>query len=84
MSELAPPKPRYGAPCNGCGFCCAAERCKIGVALLGDGPGPCPGMRFKEGIFRCGVLEEAPPLAQPLIAYMLAIGRGCDAADPAS
>lgn len=29
--EVAPEKPEEGAPCNGCGFCCAAEPCGLAV-----------------------------------------------------
>lgn len=40
-------KPKFGAPCNGCGFCCRNEVCGLGKAVLGDDtPAPCPLMRF--------------------------------------
>ena len=29
----APPKPAEGAPCNGCGLCCLAEPCPLGVLV---------------------------------------------------
>jgi hypothetical protein len=38
-------------------------------------------MQFEAGRFYCGVLREAPPLLQPVIAYALGIARGCDADD---
>ena len=30
----APPKPPEGAPCNGCGLCCLAEPCPLGMLAL--------------------------------------------------
>lgn len=82
MQERAPEKPRYGSPCNGCGFCCAAEQCKLSVAVFGEVGAPCPGMQFESGRFFCGVLREAPADIQPLIAFTLGIGAGCDSDDP--
>lgn len=79
--EKAPEKPRFGSPCNGCGFCCAAEQCDISVQVFGAVGAPCPAMQFEAGRFYCGVLREAPAIVQPLIAYALGIGRGCDADD---
>jgi len=29
----APAKPPLGAPCNGCGVCCLAEPCPVGVLV---------------------------------------------------
>lgn len=80
--ETAPEKPAFGSPCNGCGFCCAAEQCEISLQVFGDVGAPCPAMQFEDGRFHCGVLRDAPPVVQPLIAYVLGIGRGCDADDP--
>lgn len=82
MFERAPEKPRKGAPCNGCGYCCAAERCLLAIEALGDGPGPCPAMQFEGARFYCGLLREAPGPLQPTIAFLLGIGHGCDADDP--
>lgn len=87
MSDTAPEKPPFGAPCNGCGVCCIAELCQIGSAAFGDIPGPCPALQFHHGRFWCGlVLAEYEGRRQgiielPLLEHTLAIGRGCDAED---
>jgi len=35
------PKPDFGAPCNGCGVCCASEPCPLGVLLSWRRRGRC-------------------------------------------
>lgn len=81
-STRALPKAPYGSPCNGCGFCCAAEVCAIGREAFGDVPAPCPGMLFDEGRFHCKlVLIESLSGMEPLLATVLGIGKGCDADD---
>lgn len=78
----APPKPRHGEPCNGCGLCCAAEVCEIGQMAFPGASAPCPGMLFDEGRFHCKlVLTEQMAGMEPLIARALGIGKGCDADD---
>ena len=80
--ERAPPKPRYGAPCNGCGLCCAAEVCAIGREAFGTTEAPCPGMMFNEGRFQCEmILIEQMAGMEPLLVQALGIGKGCDADD---
>lgn len=81
--ETAPEKPRKGEPCNGCGFCCAAEVCEIGLAAMGpDTQAPCPAMEFSEGRFWCGIVKAEDELGVfPLVRLMLGIGKGCDADD---
>ena len=39
-------KPPHGAACTSCGLCCLATRCRLSVLVYGDGPGPCPAVRF--------------------------------------
>jgi len=74
----APEKPEEGQKCNGCGFCCAAERCVPAILAIGDGPGPCPLMVFEEGRFWCGlVMLEKEKGLEPLVRNILGIGRGC-------
>ncbi len=76
--EHAPEKPNRGKPCNGCGFCCAAERCQAAVIAIGGGPGPCPLMNFHDGRFWCGLVEtEKAAGMEPIIAGVLGIGTGC-------
>lgn len=87
----APEKPRKGQTCNGCGFCCAAERCPIAIILIGEGPGPCPAMEFEGGRFWCGFLRNASRYTTAVPAgfddvfaasLMDYFGTGCDSEDP--
>ena len=56
----APAKPVPGAPCNGCGVCCLAEPCPLGVVLSGHRHGACKALRWSEAsaIYRCGAISE--------------------------
>lgn len=74
----APERPDDGQPCNGCGFCCAAELCDGAVMALGDVPAPCPLMTYHDGRFWCRLVEtEKQAGMEPLIAKALGIGTGC-------
>lgn len=88
----APPKPALGAACNGCGWCCAAEPCPLGVLVSRRRHGACAALVWHEPRSRygCGVLESPArhlPLlgwlprawAQRWVARWIAAGRGCDA-----
>jgi ABC-type thiamin/hydroxymethylpyrimidine transport system permease subunit len=75
-------KPSFGAPCNGCGLCCAEEVCGIGKIVHGDIQGPCPSLMFVGDRFRCAVvMTELVAGMPPKIAEALGIGKGCDAND---
>ncbi len=84
----APPKPATGQPCNGCGPCCAAEPCPLGMLLSRRRRGACAALRWSddEVTYRCGVLREPrrwlPWLpeswARRLARRWIAAGRGCD------
>lgn len=81
--ERAPEKPEKGQPCNGCGFCCAAELCYAAELALGDVPPPCPLMSFRDGRFWCHLVEtERAAGMEPLISKALGIGTGCCADGP--
>lgn len=85
--ELAPSKPREGERCNGCGYCCAAEVCEIGIGVFGkEQEAPCPAMRFVDGRFLCGVANEFPTtsLIGIYLKLRLGFGVGCDSADPST
>jgi hypothetical protein len=81
----APNKPKRGEPCNGCGYCCAAEVCEVGLALCGpETPAPCPLMEFDGAAFRCGAVrlaDEMSPAHGVLLRLKMGIGVGCDAND---
>lgn len=56
----APAKPGWGAPCNGCGVCCLAEPCPLGVLLSGRRHGSCRALRWDavEQRYLCGALTD--------------------------
>lgn len=92
IESHAPPKPKKGQPCNGCGFCCAAELCDLAIDR-GFQSAPCPAMEFFSGRFWCGlasnpmryipgVKEFAVEAIRALVADGLGFGHGCDTDDP--
>lgn len=56
----APAKPSEGAPCNGCGVCCLAQPCPLGMVLSGVRDGACKALRWQDhtGRYACGALSE--------------------------
>jgi hypothetical protein len=61
IQPLAAAKPPMGAPCNGCGLCCLAEPCPLGVLLSRSRMGPCKALQWVEDQrqYRCGALSGA-------------------------
>jgi hypothetical protein len=57
----APPLPQPGQPCNGCGVCCLAEPCPIGMLVSRRRHGACAALRWQgaSGRYVCGVLAAA-------------------------
>ncbi|MEY8877785.1 MAG: hypothetical protein AB9M60_14845 [Leptothrix sp. (in: b-proteobacteria)] len=87
----APDKPAPGAPCNGCGVCCLAEPCPLGVLVSGHRTGACSALEWDESTkrYRCGMvntpqqhlpgwLGPVAPLTRRLALRMIAAGSGCD------
>jgi hypothetical protein len=88
----APPKPSEGATCNGCGVCCAAEPCPLGVLISRRRVGACRALQWSDSGRRylCG-LVSAPadvlawlparwaPLASRLARRWISSATGCDA-----
>ncbi len=58
IHPAAPHKPALGAPCNGCGVCCAAEPCPVSRLLLGHRKGACPALQWQDAGRRyvCGMI----------------------------
>jgi len=91
--ERGPPKPPSGQACNGCGYCCGAEPCRLALEYISpEIAGPCPALEFEGGRFHCGMVRRpgwymslpndwADELLGPLFARLLGVGRGCDAED---
>jgi hypothetical protein len=92
LQQAAPPKPELGAPCNGCGVCCAVSPCPVARVFLWRFSGACPALEWHAGDQRylCGMLARPanyvrwlPTSAQPWFARRIrrwiAAGIGCDA-----
>lgn len=89
IEPLAPAKPAWGAPCNGCGICCLVEPCPVGVVLSAKRQGACDALHWDAQLasYRCGalvrpgeVLREALPrplrgLSGALAPLLAAIAR---------
>eukprot|EP01037_Dinobryon_pediforme_P009178 gene9178-9260_t len=89
----APPaKPVEGAPCNGCGLCCLAEPCPLGVLVSRRRRGACVALRWSDVDQRywCGMVADpagVTGLTHPwavramsaLARRWIASGVGCDA-----
>lgn len=56
LHQEAPAKPPVGAPCNGCGVCCAAETCPAGRIRFLRQRGPCPALEWHGTRYQCGLL----------------------------
>lgn len=91
IQSLAPAKPAFGKACNGCGVCCLAEPCPLGVLLSRSRVGPCKALVWVEGgrQYRCGALADASARTGPFAAGLarlrnrvvgrwIAAGSGCD------
>jgi len=72
-------KPEYGDKCNGCGWCCMSEVCRIGKAVHGeDAVAPCPSLIKANNRYWCSlVLGEDITRLPALIGNALGIGKGC-------
>ena len=75
----APPKPALGQPCNGCGVCCLAEPCPLGVLLSRRTTGSCVAVNWQGSRYVCGALAKNPHgLRGWLMRRWIAAGIGCD------
>lgn len=56
----APTKPALGEPCNGCGVCCLAEPCPLGMLVSLKRRGACRALQWSEDDhqYRCGMLAH--------------------------
>jgi hypothetical protein len=75
----APLQPAVGEPCNGCGVCCAAEPCPLGMLVSFKRQGRCELLQWQaeEQRYRCGALS-GPPLVRAAAARWISAGSGCD------
>lgn len=91
VQRAAPPKPALGQPCNGCGVCCLAEPCPVGVLVSRRRHGACAALRWDpaQTRYHCGMVSDpadvlgprwrfAAPWLRRLARRWIAAGAGCD------
>ena len=91
LHPAAPAKPAESAPCNGCGVCCAAEPCPIGVLVSGRRSGACAALAWSEAaqLYRCALVTDPSatlpwlpvalaPLLSRLARRWISAASGCD------
>lgn len=91
LQAVPPEKPALGAPCNGCGVCCALETCPAARLLFLQRHGPCRALEWNdaERRYHCGLLRHPEAhigwlpavlrgAAQHWAARAIAAGIGCD------
>lgn len=79
----APLKPQLGEACNGCGVCCLAEPCPVGVLVSLRLRGACRALRWDDDQrrYRCGLMGRAAKSRSPWARFarrLIAAGQGCD------
>jgi hypothetical protein len=82
IEPLAPHKPVLGAPCNGCGVCCLAEPCPLGMVLSRQRTGACTALRWNAAAtqYRCGVLVDTHAVVRQALPVWLGFLRAPAAA----
>jgi hypothetical protein len=85
IHPAAPPKPAEGQTCNGCGVCCLAEPCPVGILVSRRRHGACKALQWSEARQRyvCGMLAARGEgffsrMLARLIGRWIAAGVGCD------
>ena len=91
IHPAAPVKPAVGAACNGCGVCCTAEPCPVGIWISRRRTGACDALVWDgdKRRYACGMVIDprrfttrAPRwlmgALSRLAMRMIAAGRGCD------
>lgn len=88
----APDKPALGAPCNGCGLCCLAAPCPLGMWVSRRRTGACKALLWSEENcrYQCGLLADPARITgwrrpwllrwcRSWVKRWIAAGVGCDA-----
>jgi len=88
IQPQAPPKPAEGQACNGCGVCCTAAPCPLGMLISRRRHGACVALAWDaaEMRYRCAVVVAPEdwlpwlpaPLARRLALRWIAAAKGCD------
>ncbi|MDO9238317.1 MAG: hypothetical protein Q7U28_20060 [Aquabacterium sp.] len=57
----SPAKPPLGAPCNGCGVCCLAAPCPVGILVSRRLRGACSALVWSDSArrYHCGLLVSS-------------------------
>lgn len=73
----APVKPDQAAPCNGCGICCLAQPCPVGMLLSRRRTGACVAVVWRDDLSRyiCGAVRN--PFSV-VVKRWIGAGAGCD------
>jgi len=58
LNALIHAKPKYGQPCNGCGYCCTTEPCALASDYLDCQTGPCVALEYEDGKSNCGLVRN--------------------------
>jgi len=74
-------KPSFGSPCNGCGYCCSQEICKMGKEIYKTNIPPCSGLKRRGNRFSCYLYEIISEEMRPFLRFRMGIGMGCDSDD---
>lgn len=66
MEPGAPSKPDLGEACNGCGVCCLAVPCPLGMVLSRRRRGACRAVQWmpQQRVYRCGAMAGSLDVAQ--------------------
>ena len=88
LHPQAPGKAELGSACNGCGVCCAAAPCPLGIWLSRRRHGSCVALSWSDADqrYRCGALDSPrrwlpwlPARAATALARRwIAAAKGCD------
>lgn len=97
-SVVIPIKPAFGAPCNGCGYCCQTEACELSRKFLDSDKAPCIALEQDGGRYYCGLVRDpgrylglpdegwrhaaAREVLSHEFAFALRLGAGCDSESP--
>lgn len=86
IETLAPAKPALGAACNGCGVCCLAEPCPLGMLVSRKRQGRCDALRWDAQAtrYRCSLVGAGTDWRARLARRWIAAGIGCDSPDDVS
>lgn len=76
LHQDAPPKPKPGETCNGCGLCCAVTLCPLGRLRFRRTQGPCPALHWDQAATRYVCRLATGKWTRRWIAA----GKGCDCA----